>query len=325
MIIYRKKIDEAKKIYEYYDKNNKKITDKKILEYISKLSIPPAYESVEIFIERDQKIVFQGLDKAGRLQQIYSPKWRAKADKAKFKALIDFGKKLPLITLNIMNSIKSPVLNKEKIICIILRITTLCGFRIGSLKYQKLYGSTGVITLQTKHLKLKPDGLHINFIGKKGMKNDCVVKEEVVKKELLKLMQGKSPNDFVFVYPDNVGSLLQITANDVNDWLKNYDSSFTSKFFRNFSVNAKFIEVMNEIDQSSCTDAQRKKKVKEVLVELSATINNTPTICRKAYLDPSLVDLYINHPRKYKKIIDENLKVSSTKAYVAFLESVHKN
>lgn len=40
LTIYRKTINKEEKIFKYFDKNNKEITDKNILEYIKKLSIP---------------------------------------------------------------------------------------------------------------------------------------------------------------------------------------------------------------------------------------------------------------------------------------------
>jgi DNA topoisomerase-1 len=332
MIIYRKKINEEKKIYEYYankDKKDKKVIDKKVLEYINNLTIPPAYNDVEIFIEKSPKILFQGLDSKGRLQQIYSPKWREKADREKFKALIDFGYKLPQMTLKMQEHIKSPQRSKEKIISIILRIVSLCGFRIGSIKYQKLYGSVGLITLDSSHIKFivskKTNELecHINFIGKKGVKNDCVVKDKKIINEIELLSKGKGKKEYIFTYFDTqTKEDKHITANDINDWLKTYNPNFTSKFFRTFDVNSMLIGILDSTKPQSLTLNQRKKKIIDIIKDISCQINNTPTVCKKSYLNPDLIHLYIEHPKKYNDLLIKGDSNSHLK-FIHFLESLY--
>lgn len=327
MIIYRKKIDEAKKIYEYYDKTGKRVADKIILEYIDKLVVPPAYENAEIYYEKSPKILFQGYDKAGRLQQIYSPQWRAKADKEKFKALIDFGYQLPKMIKEMEKHIKGNTLTKEKIISLILSVTSLCGFRHGSTKYKELYNSVGLITLDPSHIKFKTvknvKEAHFMFIGKKGVKNECVIADNALVNELEKLTNGKDKKEYIFQYLDKeTKSLKHITAIDINNWLKSYNPEFTSKFFRTFNVNTAFIEIMQDTNPSSLTEAQRKKQLVETLKCVSDQINNTPSICRKSYLNPHLLDLYIKHPKKYNTLLIKGEQRPYIK-FIKFLESVY--
>lgn len=326
MIIYRNKINEAKKIYKYLDKSGKEIKDKKTLDYLESLTIPPAYNDVEIFYKKAPKILFQGLDAKGRLQQIYSPKWRASADKEKFKALIDFGHKLPAMNLAIKKNISTPGRSKDKIISIILRIITLCGFRIGQLKYHFLYGSIGLSTLMKKHITLKKNKseLHIIFLGKKGVQNECVVTDKTLIAEIEKFAVDKKSHEFLFMYNED-GKPKHITPIDVNNWLKEYNEEFTSKFFRTFAVNEKFIEITRDSTISlptTMTEAQRKKQVVSMIKDLSCSINNTPSICKKSYLDPKLIELYIQQPKKYTTNIIKN-NYSPSVNFIKFLESNH--
>ena len=327
MIIYRKTINQEKKIYLYEDKNGKKVTDKTIIEYITKLSVPPAYNNVEIFIERDPKILYSGIDQAGRLQQIYSPKWREKVDKEKFKALIDFGYKLPKMIKEMEKHIKSKTLTKEKIISLILSITSLCGFRHGSVKYKILYGSVGLITLDASHIKFKTvkniKEAHFSFIGKKGVKNECIITDKIIIDELEKLVKDKDKKEYLFQYLDKeTKSLTHITAIDINNWLKSYNPEFTTKFFRLFNVNTSFIEIMQDTNPSSLTEAQRKKQVVDAIKTVSCEIQNTPSICKKSYLNGDLLKLYIEHPRKYTSILIKGSERPYIK-FIKFLESIY--
>jgi DNA topoisomerase-1 len=326
MIIYRKKINKNDNIiYEYYDKNNNRITDKKILEYIDSLVIPPAYNETKIFYEKNPKIVHESLDKAGRLQQIYSKKWREKADKEKFRLLIDFGYKMPRMILDMTKHIRTRIRSKEKIISVILRIVSLCGFRVGSVKYKELYGSIGLITLDPNHIKFKvvkgATECHIKFTGKKGVMNQCILRDPLVVTELQNLSGGISKKDYIFQYYDpETKTYRHITAIDINDWLKAYNPEFTSKFFRTFEVNTKFIELMHGTDPMKLTQPQRKKLVTGIIKDLACEINNTATVCRNAYLNPQLLQTYIEHPKKY----NDNMIKGNGNAHIKFIKFLEK-
>lgn len=322
MIIYRKTINQEKKIFKFFDKNDLEIKDRNILKYIQEMQpIPPAYNSVEIFYEKSPKILFQGRDIKGKLQQIYSPKWRSKADKEKFRSLIEFGHKLPIIQLDILKNIKLNLLTKNKLIAIILRIITLCGFRVGQLKYQKIYGSTGLSTLQVKHLFFKKNNdLVIKFLGKKGVENKCTILDPLLIKEISKLTIGKSANDFLFKYYINNEPKI-ITAIDVNNWLKEFNPEFTSKYFRTFSVNILLIDLLKDINPVNLTESQRKKKITDIIKEVSCSINNSPAICKKAYLNADLLDLFINSPKAYNNNINKNNE-SSMLSFIRFLDNL---
>jgi DNA topoisomerase-1 len=323
MIIYRKGLKDK---WVYEDTKGLKIKDPLILEYIKKLVIPPAYRDVEIFYVKAPKILFQGFDDKDRLQQIYSKQWRAKADKEKFISLIEFGKKMPQMCMKMLDNIKSnnPVMFKDKLISIILRITLLCGFRIGQLKYQKLYNSVGLSTLKKKHLKFNGSRLDIKFIGKKGVLNECIVEDKLLIQELKRLTDNIASDSFIFVYNDSLTKESRlINAIDVNNWLKSYDPNFTTKFFRTFDVNDRLIDALKQTTPHTMTITQRKKKIVELMKEISCAINNTPAICKKSYINGDLIKLYIDNPRNFKKLIIDNT-FSSRINFIHFLEATYK-
>ena len=108
--------------FKIIDKSDKPVTDKKVLEYIKKLKIPPAYKNVTIFYEKSSKILFEGFDDKGRKQQIYSPEHKKNAARKKFCHLLDFGAVLPKIEADLKKHMKNPKPNKDKIIALIIKI-----------------------------------------------------------------------------------------------------------------------------------------------------------------------------------------------------------
>lgn len=57
---------------------------------------------------------------------------------------------------------------KNKLIATLLKLMKICNFRIGNDTYEKEYGSIGLTTLQSKHIRFKGDLTIIEFTGKKS-------------------------------------------------------------------------------------------------------------------------------------------------------------
>ena len=147
----------------------KKITNKKTLAYIKSLTIPPAYKRVIISLKPQDDVAYIGYDKVGREQRIYSKYHNERVTREKYCILSDFVEQIPKINKDIDKILKNERLTKEKLIAVILKIISLCYFRIGNIKYQKKYKSYGVSTIQKKHITIDKNAkkIKIKFIGKK--------------------------------------------------------------------------------------------------------------------------------------------------------------
>jgi DNA topoisomerase-1 len=308
MIFYRRKDGINKKkvpVFKYLDMDDKVINDLTVLKYIQSLVIPPAYADVTIFYEKSPKILFQGYDDKGRLQQIYSQAHKKKASKKKFCNLLSFGKILPKLNTDINKYLKDTTFTKNKIISIILKIVIKCGFRLGNIKYQKLYNSFGISNILKSHVLLKGSEMNIKFIGKKGVLNECIIKEKSLINEISKLTSKKSSTEYVFTYIDIIdGNQINkvISALEINKFLKTYHINTTSKHFRTWDTNILFIEYMrNEEDPTKTAISKRKKIVLAAMKVISTQINNTPNICKKEYLHIDLLTLYLDLPKKFKQ------------------------
>jgi len=306
------------------DKNKQVVIDKKILDYINNLVIPPAYRDVTIFYEKNPKILFEGYDDKNRKQQIYSQAHKKKSSKKKFCHLMEFGIMLPKILSDIEKNMKSKEFTKEKIISLIIKIIIKCGFRVGNLKYQKLYNSFGISNIFKEHINIKKiknkEILYIKFIGKKGVLNECEIDNENVINEIKKLIEHKKNKEYVFTYikkSTNGNSIKKNITNksndaedviksiDINNWLKRYNENITSKMFRTFDTNILFIQLIRGKDNPcNISLSQRKKNVICVMKVISNQINNTPNVCKKEYLHPDIWNLYIDHPKKYKQFFN---------------------
>lgn len=326
----------------YADASGKRVTDAKILEYIKSLRIPPAYTKVEIYISMrgtipcaPPKLTYIGIDTAGRTQYGYSAAHTARAAKSKFSDLVTFGTALPLVRKRIFDVLKNPAASREPdmdiAIALALRIVLLCHFRLGNQKYKDLYKSYGVSTLEVRHLKfvdptptsrIRETAAKFSFIGKKGVLNSCTITDPSIVNHLMNMSAGKAPKAPIFSTVDG----LPVRATDINLWLKGFGIDLSSKQFRTFAGSTLVIHLLvaharrgKKIElPESLSMTERKRNVNAALDKTSETIHNTRAVAKKSYVHPAIIDLYLNHPRKFAAAFIAT-ELDAEKAFMAYL------
>lgn len=288
--IYRKIKTKNKKkyTYNYYDKyNNKLINKKTINKYLKDVYIPPAYDNVKINKNKNSKILAIGYDNKNRPQYTYNKKFVKKNHKSKYKKLISLGNNYTRITKKINDDLNGSD-TKNKLIALALKLVINCNFRIGNKRYTDNNKSYGVTTLEKKHLNFSNNYLIIEFIGKKSIKNKCKVKDNKIIK-ILKGIYKNNKNDKIFTYVNDNNIEVSISSNDVNNYLKNL-GNYTTKNFRTWNAN---IELIKNILKNE------NKDLKYNIDKVSESLHHSSNICKKNYLDPKLINYYNNDKSKF--------------------------
>lgn len=331
MHVYRKvirTISQYNKVYQYIDNRGNKIVDKNTLEYIKSLKIPPAYENVKINLNKNAKLLVTGYDVKGKKQYIYNQKWVEMQSQKKFCNMIDFGIKLPRITKDINTLLKLRGFPKQKLIAIILKIIMKCHFRIGNPIGKDIYNSFGVSTLNKTHILSNKNQMIIDFKGKRGVQNICKIndKEIIVLLNELK-MRTRNNKEQIFCYnSEYTNKKLYITSYDVNDYLKQY-GNFTTKDFRTWFANIYFINEIIKLGPVPDTVTARKKYTRDAIKKAAESLHHTVAISKKKYINMELIDMYIDHPIKFKKIILNNYKKKgqlnqASNAFISYLKQI---
>lgn len=305
MIVYRyikNKVKNSKGkekiLFEYKDVNGEIINDKSTLNKILKVRVPPAYTDVEIDLDPKAVVFAKGKDIAGRKQYIYNPNYVEKQKTKKYCNLIKFGKKLPSIKNSVDRMIKTGK-GKDKMIGLVLRIIMQCNFRIGNEIYKKKHSSYGITTLESNHINIKEDGkAHIKFVGKKGVVNECMVKNGVLVNELRELID-KRGKGAVFRYKEGK-EFKRVCAIEVNNFLRSF-GPFTSKSFRTWEANIVMLKKLIGLGEEKAV-TKRKKIVSDLIKEVAVELHHTPAICRRSYLVPNILDTYIDHPTNFSEL-----------------------
>ena len=313
-------------VYRYTDKDGKPLSLKKGLEVIGKLKglyIPPAHDEVKITLIAKDKVWAIGKDVKGRSQYLYNPAFQKQQTLAKFSHMVEFGESYQQIQRRIHKDLYTEGESKDKQVALILRLVIDCGFRIGSDKYAKENKSYGVSTLEAKHLKKSGDKLEVDFVGKKGVRNTCVVKHKKVLKDLRTKKRTLKKDDRLFQYRKG-SQYYDVRSSDVNKYLKRF-GNFSVKNFRTWTANLEMIHHLVKASASDTEDTsvtQRQKVLNECADKVCHMLHNTRSVCKSSYLDPTLQDVFVNDPPQFQRIFKGlTTKDQMSEGYLRLLRS----
>ena len=287
-----------------YTKNGKRVTDKNDLLRIRKLVLPPAWENVWICVLHNGHLQATGLDIKKRKQYRYHPDWNILRNHTKFYRLLEFGKVLPSIRLQLEKDLSLKGLPQEKILAAIVMLMERTNIRVGNNVYEKLYGSFGLTTLKDKHVEVKANNIIFSFKGKKGIHHNIGLKN----KKLSAIVQKCKdiPGKELFQYYDDEGNARSVDSGMVNEYIKKISGSdFTAKDFRTWSGTVNAFLAFKEIGFAE-TETATKKNIVEALDKVAAQLGNTRTVCKKYYVHPVIISMYESKGLgKYFKELEE--------------------
>ena len=306
----------GKYIYEYTDKRGNSLKKKDVSHYLEGLYIPPAYDDVKINKRKNNKILAKGIDVKGRSQYIYNPKFTKKSAVEKYKQLIEFGNNYHCIMRRIYKDMYTFQDSKTKQIAMILKIMNDCNFRIGNEKYTKENNSYGICTIKNEHVKIKGDQVIIDFNGKKGVQNTCRVKDKKLSKNLKTRKRTLKKKDRVFTYRVN-NRYHNVSAGDVNHYLKQF-GSISAKNFRTWSANIMLISYLVKNDNSNL-----QKGLKECVQKVADKMHHTASICKKNYLNPQLMKMFLEENDKFNHNFKGTTKDKICEEFLKFLKDTY--
>lgn len=300
--------------------DNKKVTDEAQLQRIKKLVIPPAWQEVWICTFENGHLQATGIDARRRKQYKYHSLWNMLRNHTKFHRMVDFGKTLPAMRLQLEKDLALPGLPPEKILAAIVSLMERTSIRVGNSEYEKLYGSFGLTTLKDKHVTFDGANVRFQFRGKKGIQHNISIKS----RRLAKIVKQcrDIPGKELFQYIDESGKRHEVDSGMVNDYIKKISGKdFTAKDFRTWAGTVHALMAFKCIGCGE-TQTEIKKKIVEALDMVSAHLGNTRTVCKKYYVHPLLISLFeTKNIEKYFREL-EAIEVDDNKAELTAEEKV---
>jgi len=277
--------------YRYFDTDGRRITDRATIERIDTLAIPPAYTDVWICPDKTGHIQATGRDARRRKQYRYNPTWCAVRDANKYGRLLDFGRALARIRRQVNRDMKRPGLGRERIAATIVRLLEVTLIRVGNEKYAKANRSYGLTTLQNRHANVSGADIRFRFRGKSGIDHDVTLNDARVARIVRRCME--IPGQELFQYMDDEGGRHPIGSGDVNAYLRGIaGADFSAKDYRTWAGSAHTLALLRK--SAYTTPKAARRTVVEVIKAVSVRLANTPAVCRRCYVHPSLLNRYLD-------------------------------
>lgn len=278
--------------FRYVGPRGKPIGDAATLARIRALAIPPAWEEVWVCPAATGHIQATGRDAKGRKQYRYHAAWTTRRGDEKFGRMSAFGRALPRVRARVAADLALPGLPREKVLATVVRLLDQTHIRVGNAEYKRANGSFGLSTLLDRHVSFAPGELRLRFRGKSGVWHDRAVSDPRVAR-IVRACRD-IPGQHLFQYRDEAGVGRPVGSADVNGYIRTAaGGEFTAKDFRTWAGTVRAAALLAELPPPE-SKAAGERAVVGVVKEVAAALGNTPAVCRRSYIHPRVIAVYLD-------------------------------
>ncbi len=276
----------------YLDPDGQPMRDKATLARIRALAVPPAYRDVWICALENGHIQATGVDERGRKQYRYHARWREVRDEAKYARMMAFGHALPLIRERAEADIKKPGMPREKVLAGLVQLLEKTAIRVGNEEYARSNKSYGLTTMRNRHVDVEGGHVLFHFKGKSGKMHRVELQDRRLARLVSKLQE--LPGQELFQYVDSDGVRRSVGSAEVNEYLHEVTGQpFSAKDFRTWTGTLLAALALRELEAFD-SQATAKKNLVAAIESVSKKLGNTPSICRKCYVHPAILESYLD-------------------------------
>jgi DNA topoisomerase I len=255
------------------------------------LVIPPAWRDVWICPLENGHLQAVGTDDAGRRQYLYHPDWRAKRDRAKHDRVLEVGDRLPRARSRVDEYLGLEGMPRARALAAAFRLLDLGLFRVGGESYADTNGSYGLATIEKRHVRIDGDSMTFSFPAKSGQRHRVTVTDPAVRKVIAVLRRRRGGGPQLLAYREG-RRWRDISSRDINEFVKDIvGGDVSAKDFRTWhgTVTAA-VSLADNADAGSAK--ARRRAVRRAAEAVSDQLGNTPSVARKSYIDPRVVDRF---------------------------------
>lgn len=279
------------KVFRYLDIDGKPLKNASHLARIKSLAIPPAWTNVWICPLSNGHLQVTGRDAKGRKQYRYHKQWREVRDEVKYEHMIDFGLHLPMIRQKVDEDLSTPGLSRKKVLATIIYLLENTMIRVGNDEYANSNKSFGLTTLRNRHVEVNGSDVKFHFRGKSKVDHEIKLHDRRMARIIQRIRD--LPGQELFQYVDSDGTRHSVDSSDVNEYLQQITGrNYTAKDFRTWSGTMQTTMALKTLERFE-NITQAKKNVIQAIEAASKKLGNTPSICKKSYVHPLIIESYM--------------------------------
>jgi DNA topoisomerase-1 len=273
------------------DASGKAVRNRKVLDRIAHLAVPPAWTDVWISSDPRSHVQATGRDARGRKQYRYHPRYREHQEEAKFELLVPFGRALPKLRRQLDRDLRRHGVPRDRVVAAVVELLDRTLIRVGNEEYARANGSFGLTTLRNRHVHVDGSHLRMHFAGKSKKQFDVSFDDPRLARIVTRCQD--LPGQLLFQYVNGDGIPRPVHSSDVNDYLRGHTGmDTTAKTFRTWNATVYATTALAAVGPPS-TAREGRSTVMAMLKVVSAELNNTPAVCRRSYIHPSIIDGYL--------------------------------
>src|SRR5687768_7110960 len=278
--------------FEYIDADGKRIDDLTTLQRIKDLGIPPAWTDVWICPHPNGHLQAVGVDAADRKQYLYHEDWRRRRDQEKFDHMLEFARALPKVRHLTNEHLSEDGLTRDRVLACAVRLLDRGFFRIGGETYAETNETFGLATMRKEHVKLTERMVIFEYVAKSKKERFLSLVDPEVFGVVKALRRRRSGGDELLAY--KVGNRWRdVKSMEINTYLKEVSGGdYSAKDFRTWHGTVLTAVALSVSTEAYASKTARKRAISRAIQEASHYLGNTPTVCRKSYVDPRVIDRF---------------------------------
>jgi DNA topoisomerase-1 len=201
-------------------------------------------------------------------------RFKGESDLAKYEKARKLNKYIDKIREKYKKDINSDDVVKKQLGTVLYLIDNF-GIRVGNEKEEDEADTVGATTLRVNHVNtVTQNHIIFDFLGKDSVRffKDLII-PPVIYKNILSFQKGKKPDDDLFD---------RISSDDINTYLKQFDSSFSAKVFRTRLASNIMFHALQEVKiPKDSTKVKIKNAFNEANSEVANILNHTRNVPKK--------------------------------------------
>lgn len=278
--------------FEYIGANGDRVDDLATLQRVKDLGIPPAWTDVWICPHPNGHLQAVGVDAAQRKQYLYHEDWRRRRDQEKFDHMLEFARALPKVRHVTNEHLLEEGPTRERVLACAVRLLDRGFFRIGGESYAEDNETFGLATMRKEHVKLTDRMVIFEYLAKSKKERFLSMVDPTVFDVVAALKRRRSGGDELLAYKAG-NRWRDVKSMEINAYLKEISGGdYSAKDFRTWHGTVLTAVGLAVSTEAFSSKTARKRAVSRAIQEAAHYLGNTPTVCRKSYVDPRVIDRF---------------------------------
>ena len=172
-------VDSASRVegigFSYVDSGGRSIRNRRLLDRIDALRVPPAWSDVHIAASSTAAVQAWGMDARRRKQYRYQDRAVSQRELRKYHRVRQLAKELPRLRRLMREAAAASSPTREAVAAVVLRLITETYCRVGCEQYLRENGTRGITTLEKSHVAVDHGVVTFSYRGKSKVQQRQVV------------------------------------------------------------------------------------------------------------------------------------------------------